>query len=197
MLCVPDRSHVAVKPALLTGPTVSSEINPPLFNGSTMKIGTLLKPPMFLTLPPANRAWAWPMVALWKSASAVRKHLVSELLHSAGRSMIHSADARWHEAQGLMMVKCLPLVTSLMLRLNLPPVYVTFASMVSPGFTLNTFAENAGNISYQASYWGVVWFLPPQKPNVPSCSTVSVVKPSRPTQFDVHWLALPGQVTFG
>ena len=39
--------------------------------------------------------------------------------------------------------------------------------------------------------------MPPQKEKVPVCSTVSVVNPSRPTQFDVHRLGLPVQVIAG
>ena len=123
-MIVPDRSHTAVKLGPFKGPTVASEVNPPLLSGSTMKIGTLVKAPMGPALPSATRAFAWPMVMVWKSASAVRKHLVRVLLHSAGRSVIHSADVRWHEDQAALTVALLPLAASAMARTNLPAVYI-------------------------------------------------------------------------
>src|SRR6202035_276401 len=53
---VPDRCQVAVKaePELASGPTPSSEMNPPAFSGSIMKIGILANLARLLTAPPAT-----------------------------------------------------------------------------------------------------------------------------------------------
>jgi hypothetical protein len=45
-----------------------------------------------------------PSVLVPKSASLAMKHLVSALLQSAGRSMIHSAEARWQLAHAATLV---------------------------------------------------------------------------------------------
>src|SRR5579863_9125378 len=105
--------------------------------------------------------------------------------------MIHSADARAQSAHAAVWVALLPVVRSRMTRVNLPFAYLTEESIVSPGRTVNTFTDGAGNSSYHAWYCGVVPFWPPQWASVPSCSTVPVVKPSRPAQLEVHWFRLP------
>ena len=85
-----------------------------------------------------------------ESASAVRKHLVNALLHRAGRSMIHSAEARAQLAHPALKVCDLPEVRSAMVSTNWPPVKLTEASIRSPGVTWKTPTEPAGYISYQA-----------------------------------------------
>ena len=72
--------------------------------------------------PPATCASFPVMVVAWKLASSVRKHLVAALLHSAGRSIIHSAEARLQVAQAAVWVADLPVVRSEMVSTNLPPV---------------------------------------------------------------------------
>src|SRR5580700_1373890 len=123
-----------------------------------MSIASLLKPPTPLRVPPSTCASSPVMVDVPKSASSVMKHLVPALLHRAGRSMIHSADDRVQVLQGNELVEVLPVLRSLTVRLNslVESEYETVAVMMSPGFTLNTLTEFSGNISYQASYLGVV-----------------------------------------
>src|SRR5580704_5775843 len=150
-----------------------------------------------LTAPPAVCAVLELMVVEWKSASSVRKHLVPELLHRAGRSTMYSAEVRAQEPHLALCVTFLPVVMSSTTSVNLPLANFTEMSILSPACTANTLTELAGNSSYQASYWGVLLFAPPHMAKVPSCSTVWSVKPSRPTQFEVHWFLTPGQVILG
>src|SRR5205085_1505638 len=104
-------------------------------------MGRLSNAPTPLIFSPLSRALSRAIVVVWKSASAVRKHLVSALLQSAGRSTIHSADARWHDEQAAVWTALLPVVRSLIVSVNFPAAYRTEASMWSPGLTLNTFTE--------------------------------------------------------
>ena len=60
------------------------------------------------------------MVEVPKSASSVRKHLVPASLHSAGRSMIHSAEALAQLEHAATSVADLPEVRSLIVSENSP-----------------------------------------------------------------------------
>src|SRR5580658_2547425 len=171
----PERSQVAVNDLPLTAPTVSSEMNPPPETGSTMSIGMLLKPPTPLTFPPVSCASSPVRLEVPKSASSVRKHLVPALLQSSGRSTIHSAEALAQLEHVAVMVLLLPVDRSDIASVNSPLAKLTEESMMSPAWTANTLTEFAGNISYHASYLGVVLPEPPQWAKVPSCSTESVL----------------------
>src|SRR5580693_2102313 len=94
------------------------------------------------------------IVVVPKSARANRKQ--PDALHPAGRSTIHSADARSQLAQAAEVVALLPVERSAIVSMNLPAVYWTVASITSPGRTRKTLTDPAGYISYQAAYWGVV-----------------------------------------
>src|SRR5580693_3197452 len=101
-------------------------------------------------LTPATRTLAL-IEAVPKSARWVRKQFVAEV-HSSGRSMIHSAEVRLQLAHVAVWVTlCLwPAVRSATVRVNLPLLKLTEVLMVSPGNTVNTLTEPAGNISYHA-----------------------------------------------
>ncbi len=73
-------------------------------------------------------------------------------VHSSGRSMIHSAEARWQLAHFAVWVALFlwPVVRSDTVRVNLPLLKLTEVLIVSPGYTVNTLTEPAGYISYQA-----------------------------------------------
>src|SRR6266581_1177957 len=104
-----------------------------------------------LCVAPPTAAVSPPIVVTWKLASLVMKHLVPALLHSAGRSTIHSAEDRWHVEHAAVLIAFLREVRSAIVRVNLPFANLTDASILSPGFTLNTLTDAAGNSSYHAS----------------------------------------------
>src|SRR5215469_2362090 len=98
-----------------------------------------------------------------------------------GASAMTSAEEFLAPRSDLWMMWNQCRVLSLITRVySLPPVWVTLALKWSPGRTrLEKFTGNAGNISYQAKYLGV---LPWQSTSVPVCSTVLLLAPSMPAE---------------
>src|SRR5580704_11988255 len=112
-----------------------------------------------------------------------------------GASLMTSAELRWHAepAHFWCTVKLWPSVLSVtrIRYLWLDVLYRTDAVIESPGWILMLLGcSSRGKTSRQAKYWA---FDPSQSASMPSCSTVLLVKPSRPTQSEEYVpLAPPG-----
>src|ERR1700691_3888510 len=105
---------------------------------------------------------------------------------NAGRSEIHSALVAEHSAQVWVIRKLLAgSMASVSVSRYVEPLRATLAATTSPGRRdVPTSTEPAGYISHQVKYVALPW---KHQLIVPSCSTVSLLKPSRPTHCALIW----------